>query len=188
MISIYLFGSILFYAGLSTSDGGQHFFIFLLLTLLFSLASAQLFRLIACACKSASLAQPIAGVFTVIMVLFSGFIQPKADIPKGWLWMYWLNPMSWMFSAVSINEFTSPDYDFGVCVNPPACTTQMKFGELSLNSRGILTDFPWVWYAVGVLIAEYILFLVLTGVVLKYFRFEDSPTPLVHPESVATNK
>ena len=119
----------------------------------------------------------------MMMVLFSGFIQPKGQIPAGWRWAYWLNPMSWTLNALSINEFSSSDYDFLVCVNPPTCTSRMRFGDLSLNSRSIPTDTAWLWYAVPVLLAEYGFFVVLTTLSLKYRRLDDHPAPIVNHQS-----
>jgi ABC-type multidrug transport system permease subunit len=79
-------------SGLSATDDGERFFVMLLISSFFSICIAQWFRVIAAACPTAEMAQPLAGISTVIMVLFSGFIQPKNDIPTGWIW--------WVFVCV----------------------------------------------------------------------------------------
>ena len=59
-------------AGLTESISGSHFFIFMLLLLCFSVLSAQMFRFIGSLFPSVTIAQPIAGVVTLMMGLFCG--------------------------------------------------------------------------------------------------------------------
>jgi ABC-type multidrug transport system ATPase subunit len=81
--------------GLSDANGGSHYFMFLFMNFSFATCSAQLFRLVGSSLPSATTAQPLAGVITVMLVLFSGFIAAPDQIPDGWIWLYWMNPMSW---------------------------------------------------------------------------------------------
>jgi ABC-type multidrug transport system permease subunit len=49
----------------------------------------------------------VAGIFIVLMILFSGFIQPYNQISYGWDWFYWLNPVAWILKAVTVNQWKS---------------------------------------------------------------------------------
>ncbi len=117
------------------------------------------------------------------MVLFSGFIQPKALISYGWVWFYWMNPMAWALKAVTINEFSSPKYDFPFC-SQGYCLSG-RYGDLILTNYGNPTDTRYIWYSFAVLVAEYILLFVLTFLCLKYFRVEPVPPPPVREDSSA---
>lgn len=73
----------------------------------------------------------LLGVLLILMVLFSGFIQPKSVISDGWIWFYWMNPIAWALKSVTVNEFKAPKYDFLTCTNQ-ACTETMRFGDFVL--------------------------------------------------------
>jgi ABC-type multidrug transport system fused ATPase/permease subunit len=112
----------------------------------------------------------------MIMVLFSGFIQPKPLIPPGWVWFYWLNPLSWAIKAVSINEFKSPKYDFLTCTNP-SCTEKARFGDYILEQYGNPTDENYIWYSLAVMFGEFVVLYFLAFLGLKYLRVEVAPLP-----------
>lgn len=121
-------------------------------------------------------ALPTAGICIVVMVLFSGFIQPKALISDGWIWFYYLNPVAWALQAVTVNEFKAPKYDFLTCTDP-TCTSTQRFGDYVLSSYGNPTAQKSVWYSFAVLIAEYIFLFIITTVGMKYVRLEAAPPP-----------
>eukprot|EP00981_Chlorochromonas_danica_P003637 scaffold680_cov176-Ochromonas_danica.AAC.1 len=131
-----LFVTIVYWsAGLSSDYNGSRFLTFILISLALSMVINQLFRLTACAVESTGQALPLAGTIIVVMVLFSGYIQPKPMISDGWIWFYWLNPVGWALKAVSLNEYLSPKYDFLTCTNP-TCTSTRRFGDYVLKQYG----------------------------------------------------
>ncbi|RYH29131.1 ATP-binding cassette domain-containing protein [archaeon] len=87
-----------------------------------------------------------------------------------------MNPLAWGLQAVSINELTSPTYDFQTCTNP-TCTETERFGDFILKQYGNSTEELYIWYSFAVLVAEYIFLLVLTSLVLEYVRSEPKPLP-----------
>ena len=109
-------------AGLSADGNGARFLSFVLLVFIFTLTMSQMFRTVAFAMSDVTTAAPLAGVCIVLMVLFSGFIQPKSQISYGWEWFYWLNPVAWVLKAITVNQFASSRYDFPFCADAPACT------------------------------------------------------------------
>jgi ABC-type multidrug transport system fused ATPase/permease subunit len=115
------------------------------------------------------------------MILFSGFIQPKALISDGWVWFYWMNPMSWGLKAVCINEFKSSKYDFLTCTNAD-CTEKARYGDVVLEQYGNPTDESYIWYSIAVLFGEYLLFFFATFLALKYVRSMPTPLPPVREE------
>eukprot|EP01034_Spumella_vulgaris_P047486 gene47486-biopygen33849 len=162
--------------GLSEHTDGSRFFTHMFIVWIFALAITQWFRLLASVLSADVVAQPLSGVSLILMVLFSGFIVPKSNIPAGWMWFYWINPMAYVLKAVTITEFLAPDYDFMACVNAD-CSETVRFGDLALTSRGNSTDPKWVWYSVAVLVGMYLFFLGLTIIALTYFKVEPTPPP-----------
>jgi ABC-type multidrug transport system fused ATPase/permease subunit len=161
-------------ADLSHQYRGSRFLTFIVVSLVFSMTISQLFRVIAAFVPDIDGALPIAGIIIVIMVLFSGFIQPKALISDGWSWFYWMNPVAWALKAVTVNEFKSEKYDFLTCTNP-TCTEKSRFGDFVLEQYGNPTDEAYIWYSFAVLVAEYLFLFLLTFLSLKYIRTEPTP-------------
>jgi ABC-type multidrug transport system fused ATPase/permease subunit len=166
-------------AGLAIDINGSNFLTFILICLIFSMTIAQYFRLVASMISSINAALPICGISIVIMILFSGFIQPKALIPPGWSWFYWINPVAWALKAVTINEFKSSKYDFLTCVDPACILPQKRYGDFILEQYGNPTTTSYVWYSFAVLIALDIFLFILTTFSLKYIRTEAIPPPPV---------
>ena len=136
-LAAILFSLITYFAvGLSIHDGGASFFTFALMLFMFSVCVGQVFRLIACLTPRATTAQPMCGVYMVIMVLFSGYIIPYNGISDGWVWYYWINPLAYALKAVTINEFLGEDYDELICSNYPTCTQHARYGDIILEGRG----------------------------------------------------
>jgi ABC-type multidrug transport system permease subunit len=137
IVECFLFDSLMYWiAGCASDENGSRFFTFILLTLVFAINIAQFFRLIATVMPDVGSAGSMCGVFVILMVLFSGFIQPFSEISYGWVWFYYINPIAWVLQAVTINEFLSAKYDFQVCTNA-ACTITQSFGINYLESRGM---------------------------------------------------
>ena len=44
-------------------------------------------------------------------LLFTGFLMPRNSIPAWWIWMYYLNPLQYATTALSVNEMLSGSYD-----------------------------------------------------------------------------
>ncbi|CAM9211888.1 unnamed protein product [Ectocarpus fasciculatus] len=162
--------------GLSDDDNGGRFLVFILCVLSFSLCATQLFRLVASFTPNPVTAQPLAGLLVVLMVLFSGYIIPKSNIPDGWIWFYWINPIAWVLKGVTVNEYLASDYDFMTCTNAD-CSVQERFGDVALEQRGNPTEQAWVWYAIIVVLGEYLILIALTALTLTYLRVEPSPPP-----------
>eukprot|EP00981_Chlorochromonas_danica_P012460 scaffold4964_cov248-Ochromonas_danica.AAC.6 len=99
-------------AGLSQDYDGSRFLTFIVINLIFSIFMGQLFRVLSGCIEEMKTCIPVSGMAFVLMILFSGFIQPKSVISDGWIWFYWMNPISWALKALSINQFTSPRYNF----------------------------------------------------------------------------
>jgi hypothetical protein len=87
--------------------------------------------------------------------------------------------MSWALRGIVINEFSSPDYEFDTCtkLEEGVCVKTESFGAVVLTSRGLQTDYIWVWYGLVAITGMYFVFLVITAVMMKYMRNQVTPAP-----------
>ena len=99
-----------------------------------------------------------------------------SGISYGWKWFYYINPLSWALQSITINEYSSPSYDFSYCLTPD-CSKSARYGDVVLQSRGTTTDVNYIWYGFGVCVAEYFFLVFLTILALQYLRTEPSPPP-----------
>lgn len=182
IVETILYVTIVYWAaGLSDEEDGSRFLTFIVMCFAFSLCIGQLFRLIASCLPDMRVALPASGIIVVVMVLFSGFIQPKTVISDGWIWFYWMNPIAWVLKAVTVNEFSASNYDFKHCLNP-SCTQTERFGDYVLKSYGNPTEMKWIWYSFAVILAEFFFFFFLTYLAQKYIHTEPTPPPPVRYE------
>jgi hypothetical protein len=179
IIETIIFCSITYWSvGMSDANNGGRFLSFLCIVFAFNLCATQYIRLIASIMPSPVTAQPLSGVGLILMVLFSGYIIPESNIPDGWVWFYWINPLAWALKSVTVNEYLAPDYDWTVCTSGDEnCTNPVRFGDLYLESRGNPVEQEWVWYGFIVLMGEFCLLIFATSLALVYLRVEPTPPP-----------
>ncbi|XP_010541365.1 PREDICTED: ABC transporter G family member 42-like [Tarenaya hassleriana] len=47
----------------------------------------------------------LRSAFYAMVNLFSGYLMPEPNIPKWWLWMYYLNPTSWVLNGLLTTQY-----------------------------------------------------------------------------------
>ncbi|XP_044500397.1 pleiotropic drug resistance protein 3-like isoform X4 [Mangifera indica] len=47
----------------------------------------------------------LSSVFYTLFNLFSGFVMPQPQIPKWWIWLYYLTPTSWTLNAMITSQY-----------------------------------------------------------------------------------
>eukprot|EP00897_Mesotaenium_endlicherianum_P003901 jgi/Mesen1/3539/ME000198S02743 len=168
----------------SGSQAGAHFLMFMLIILLTVLASSSLVRLIASISATPETGGALAGLCVVTMLLFTGFLISKNNIPAWWLWMYYVSPLQWSVTAIVANEFLSARYN-QVCSDalvPSASYCRGRqgvgIGRAYLESYELPTSYVrGVWLGLGVLAAYYAFFLSLTYLATSRIRFNEVPRP-----------
>lgn len=90
------------------ADAGKFFF-FLLVTFLNSWLLTTLGIFIACITPTEELAYTVSSAFIQLWAQFSGFAQRKPEIPAGWIWMYWITPLSYAVYALSVGQYGNVD-------------------------------------------------------------------------------
>jgi ABC-type multidrug transport system ATPase subunit len=165
LIMTVVYGSIMWWmCGLTSDDNGARFGFFLLISFVLAVANNQFLRFIAAIAPSVSLSTAVAGVFILLMIIFSGFIIAEDDMPGYWVWVFWLNPVAWALRAYTLLEFKSAKYD-GLTPSGD------RVGDLYLDAYGFRKDEVFAWGAVGYLFGFWLAMLALTTLALTYLRF-----------------
>ncbi|SAM84088.1 related to ATP-binding cassette, sub-family G, member 2 [Ustilago bromivora] len=100
---------IIFYAvvywmvGLRQTAGA--FFIWLAINVLQVGTAIGLGLVIGCGAQSIELANVFAPVINVIFLLFGGNLLPLSSIPPWFIWLHWISPITYTYSALAQNEF-----------------------------------------------------------------------------------
>lgn len=51
----------------------------------------------------------IGGIFLSFMILFSGFLIPREQVPEGWKWAIWVSYFQYATTALATNEFSGSE-------------------------------------------------------------------------------
>lgn len=112
-------------------EAGPLFF-FLFVSFLGTIVTSSLFRTIASVSRTMSQAMVPAALLVLGLIMYTGFTMPTMYMPGWSRWMTYLNPLSYAFESLMINEFhdrrfscsvvvpSGPDYS-AVGINNRAC-------------------------------------------------------------------
>ncbi|KAI0827349.1 pleiotropic drug resistance ABC transporter [Trametes gibbosa] len=113
--TMVVFGIIIYFlVGLEQS--AAQFFIFLLFIFTMTVTMKAWFRSLAALFKSAAPAQAIAGLSTLVLVLYTGYSIPQPYMIGALRWITWINPLRYGFEALMVNEFHTVHADCAVLV------------------------------------------------------------------------
>ncbi|MBA0695700.1 hypothetical protein Goari_002310, partial [Gossypium aridum] len=163
------------YYPIGFAPGADRFFKKMLVVFMIQQMSASLFRLISGICRTIVVSNT-GGMFALMFVAFlGGFSLPRkltkayfyetAQIPKWWKWGYWLSPLSYGYTSLSVNEMYAPRW-----INRRASDNVTKLGEAVLEELEIYRNKNWYWVGVGALLGFCILFNVLFTLALTYLN------------------
>jgi len=71
---------------------------------------SQIYRSIAAATKTVSQALAIAGVTTLAIVIYTGYIIPRPEMHPWFKWISWINPVAYAFEALFVNELHGQEF------------------------------------------------------------------------------
>lgn len=167
-----VFGSLIYWmCGLVSSVSA--FIIFELLILVTMMTLTAFFFLVSCVAPNLNVGQPMSMLVITFLVLFGGFIVSKPDIPDYFIWIYWINPISWGMRGLAINQYTASEFDVDVYNGINYMEKYgKKMGKYSLDLVGLQSDTIWLYFAFVYIIVVYLIFQLLSYLALEYFRYE----------------
>ncbi|XTI88346.1 ABC transporter-like protein [Cenococcum geophilum] len=95
--------SLYFMTNLRRTPG--HFFVFLLFSFACTLTMSMYFRCIAALSRTFPQAMAPASIFSLALVIYTGFTIPTKDMHPWFRWLNYLNPVGYAFESLMINEF-----------------------------------------------------------------------------------
>ncbi|KAA3479321.1 ABC transporter G family member 29-like isoform X1 [Gossypium australe] len=153
------------YYPIGFAPGADRFFKKMLVVFMIQQVSASLFRLISGVCRTIVVSNT-GGMFALMFVAFlGGFTVPRTQMPKWWKWGYWLSPLTYGYTSLSVNEMYAPRW-----INRRASDNVTKLGEAVLEELEIYRNKNWYWIGVGALLGFCILFNVLFTLALTYLN------------------
>nr|XP_028964649.1 ABC transporter G family member 29-like [Malus domestica] len=158
----------------------SRFFNQLLLFFLIQQMAAGMFRLIAGVCRTMIISNTGGSISLMIVFILGGFLIPRGEIPKWWMWSYWISPMAYGFNALAVNEMFAPRW-----MNKLASDNATRLGVAVLENFGIFPDRNWVWIGSAALVGYAVFFNILFTLVLMYLNPLGKPQPMISEEVAA---
>ncbi|ETN18804.1 hypothetical protein PPTG_04290 [Phytophthora nicotianae INRA-310] len=176
-----VFGTLIYWlCGFVSS--AENFIIFMILLMMTNLAFAAWFFFITAISPDIHISKPIAMMSIVYFILFAGFVVTKDQVPDYFIWLYWLDPISWCLRALAVNQYRSSAFDVCVYDGIDYCLQfDMNAGEYYMSLFDIPSDKFWIVCGAGFMVGAYVVFMMLSVLVLEYKRYEG-------PENVTLTK
>ncbi|KAL5976777.1 transcription factor [Asimina triloba] len=156
----------------------SRFFKQLLVVFLIQQTASGLFRLIAGVCRTMIIANTGGALMLLIVFMLGGFILPKGEIPKWWIWGYWISPLTYAFNALAINEMLASRW-----MNQWASDGVTKLGIAVLKNYDAFTKKYSFWIGTAALLGYTILFNVLFTLALMYLNPSGKPQAVISEEA-----
>ncbi|KAG0326744.1 hypothetical protein BG004_002907 [Podila humilis] len=139
-----------------------NFLKFLLILVLFNVATALFCLVIAAGVRTTGVASLASSIIMLFMLLFGGFLINSNQIPKALTWIQYLSMFKYAFEALAVNEIASSkliDNIQGVAFNVPGSLILQKLFGFDLNGY---------WRSMIVLVGLDILFIVIFWWIVSY--------------------
>ncbi|KAL4902000.1 hypothetical protein BDW74DRAFT_66603 [Aspergillus multicolor] len=109
IVNSLLTGLTLYFMGNLRREPGAFFFLYLI-SFMMMMSMSMFFRFFASITKSIEQALAPSAIILLALVLYTGFAIPVSYM-RGWAsWIRWLNPISYGFEAVMVNEFDGREF------------------------------------------------------------------------------
>jgi ABC-type multidrug transport system permease subunit len=172
VIDVLLFGTLVYFM-VGFAAGG--FVLYLVLFISFNYCMGSFFGLLAAVGPNKAVVGAGGALLLLLNTLFCGFIVSPTVIPPYYIWIYWMMPLSWVYRALLLNEYTSEKFSDGS-------------GDEILESYGFMHlgepfSREWVGYCFAYIVPFTFLCMLLSAVCLHYYRVEPRKSKPDTPES-----
>ncbi|XP_062087563.1 ABC transporter G family member 36-like [Humulus lupulus] len=180
-ISIFesLIWIIMTYYSIGFAPEASRFFKQLLLIFATQQMASGLFRLVAGVCRTMIIANTGGALGLLLVFMLGGFIIPREQIPKWWVWGYWVSPMSYGYNAIAVNEMFAPRW----MNQTVSLTDKTPLGLKILQNVNVFPDKNWFWIGTAALFGFAVLFNVLFTFALMYLSPPNKPQAIISEET-----
>ncbi|OQR82297.1 ATP-binding Cassette (ABC) Superfamily, partial [Thraustotheca clavata] len=145
-----------------------------------NLAFTTWFFFIASISPNLHVAEPVSMLTVLLYVLLAGFIMSADDMPGYFVWIYWIDPLSWCIRALAINQYSADEFQKCVYNGIDYCALKNDtFGNAMLKQYGLKTGTQWIWYAVIYLAVCYVLFMFFAYLALEYIHYDHAEHTII---------
>lgn len=173
------FGIVIYFmVGLKASASA--FFTFWIIVISSAMAMTAFFRMVGAAFPTFDAATKLSGLMASAYFLYMGYMISKPAIKDWFVWIYWINPMSYAYESVLGNEVKGADFP---CVGPNLIPSGPAYdgsaggqacagvngappGASSVSGEQYLESMSWssgnIWRNFGIIWAWWFLFVAVT--------------------------
>ncbi|KAJ6115454.1 hypothetical protein N7486_001232 [Penicillium sp. IBT 16267x] len=196
--------SIIFYFLVNLTMGASAFFTYWIIVVATTMCMTAMFRAIGAAASTFDSASKVSGLIITASVMYTGYLIQKPEMHPWFVWLYWIDPLSYAFSALLANEFHGKIIQ---CVGPnlvpngPAYMNLQRFqscagvggaiqGQTYVDGDNYLASLSYshanVWRNFGIIWAIWCLFVAITVVFTTRWRSaaENGPSLLIPRENM----
>ncbi|KAH6695443.1 ABC-2 type transporter-domain-containing protein [Plectosphaerella plurivora] len=199
--------SLILYFMVGLTSSASAFFTFWVLIVSITFCMTALFRAVGAAFSTFDGASKVSGFLIGATIIYSGYLIPKPAMHPWFVWIYWINPMSYGFDALLSNEFHGKTIP---CVGPNLVPNGPGFEDASSSAcagvGGGRPGLPFVtgddylaslsyshshvWRNFGIIWAWWVLFVAITIVTTSRWRnsSENGPSLLIPRENAHITK
>ncbi|KAM3083160.1 hypothetical protein ACMFMG_003820 [Clarireedia jacksonii] len=178
LVQISHFSLVLYFMAGLKQDAGS-FFTFWIIIFATTMCMTALFRSVGAAFDTFDAASKVSGFLIAALIMYTGYMIQKPHMHPWFVWIYWIDPLAYGFSAILANEFkgtTIPCVANNLIPNGPGYTdlayqacagvggalpgATSVTGEQYLNSLSYSSSN--IWRNFGILWAWWVLFVALT--------------------------
>ncbi|KAG0561906.1 hypothetical protein KC19_9G102300 [Ceratodon purpureus] len=159
-----LIWSLICYFTIGLAPEAKLFFRYFFLLFLMHQMGIGLFRTIGAIGRNMVISNTFGSFALLVFLVLGGFILSKEDIPKGWIWGYWVTPLSYAQNAIAVNEFRAKRWKI---ISP---NTDMPLYLSILTSKGMYYEKYWFTIGTLALIGYTIFFNATLTLALKYLE------------------
>ncbi|ATZ56223.1 BcatrB [Botrytis cinerea B05.10] len=178
LVQVSHFSLVMYFMVGLRQDAGA-FFTYWILIFAATMCMTALFRAVGAGFSTFDAASKVSGFLVSALIMYTGYMIQKPDMHPWFVWIYWIDPLAYGFSAILANEFKGQiipcvannlvpngpgyaDLAFQACAGVggalPGATSVT--GEQYLNSLSYSSSN--IWRNFGILWAFWVLFVVLT--------------------------
>eukprot|EP00667_Euglena_gracilis_P002184 EG_transcript_2185 len=150
------------------------FFVFTSGVFLVKVGMVAFFRLLGLLSPNDVFGTGTATIILLLLLIHTGYAVALANVKPWWLWMYWVSPLQYGLTAMTLNEFHSNHYSGLQDPTEPSAGT---WGNYYLALRGLSTDQERLWTCFIFLLGFPVAIFILTCLALAYVRWPD-PAPI----------
>ncbi|KAK9836042.1 hypothetical protein WJX81_008449 [Elliptochloris bilobata] len=175
--------SLIVYWAVGFTPEVSRFLSFYLILFLVHCNALAMFRMFAALTRDMVVANSLGSCFLVVFLMLSGYIFAQTDMPRGWAWATWVDPLAYAVQALIANEFAAKRWSVPYEFADPGSTTTL--GEAALDVRGFRRGQRWVGIGCAAQLACILLFNALTVVFNRYMQPFERPVSVLSKEGLA---